>query len=77
LNFILKLEFGLGIFILAVAFIDLTTISYIHDLNNDMFRVFVEYNDLVAIAFVLPWLPSYERFAREWEEVCIDRSLYA
>jgi protein disulfide-isomerase A1 len=59
----------LALAILATAAMDLTTISHVHDLNNNTFRGFVEDNDIVVIGFVLPWLPSCKRFAREYEEV--------
>jgi len=46
--------------------------SYVHDLNNDMFTGFVENNDLVAVAFVLPWLCNYERLSENMKRYNSD-----
>lgn len=47
---------------------DDTTASHVYDLHNDNFRAFIQNHDYVAVGFVLPWLKSYERFSREFEE---------
>lgn len=48
---------------------DDTTASHVYDLHNDNFRAFIQNHEYVAVGFVLPWLKSYERFSREFEEV--------
>ena len=47
----------------------LPTVGFVHDLTDNTFRSFVAENDMVLVGFVLPFLPNYQRFSREFEEV--------
>jgi hypothetical protein len=55
--------------LLATTTMALATVSVVHDLTNDTFRGFVEKNDMVLVGFVLPFLPVFQRFSREYQEV--------
>jgi hypothetical protein len=55
--------------LLAATTMALATVSVVHDLTNDTFRRFVEENDMVLVGFVLPFLPVFQRFSREYQEV--------
>ena len=47
----------------------LATVGLVHDLTNNTFRSFLAENNMVLIGFVLPFLPTYQRFSQEFEEV--------
>jgi hypothetical protein len=57
---------------LAPAMMALPTVGLVHDLTDNTFRSFVAENDMVLVGFVLPFLPNYQRFSREFEEVYIE-----
>ena len=41
----------------------------IQELTKVTLRHFVEANKMALVGFVLPWIPSHQRFSREFEEV--------
>jgi hypothetical protein len=46
-----------------------STLELTRDLTNDTFKDFVEQNNMVLVAFVLPFLHGFQRFMREYQEV--------
>ncbi|KIX98210.1 uncharacterized protein Z520_06290 [Fonsecaea multimorphosa CBS 102226] len=53
---------------LAAAAMAHSSVNHVHDLTDDTFRGFVEQNDMVLVGFVLPFLPGFQRFSREYLE---------
>ena len=57
--------------VLPPSMMALATVGLVHDLTNNTFRSFLAENNMVLIGFVLPFLPTYQRFSQEFEEVYI------
>jgi hypothetical protein len=53
----------------------LSTVGQAHALTHDTFRDFVEQNDMVLVGFVLPFLPVFQRFVKEYQEVALPPML--
>ena len=44
-------------------------VNFVHVLTNDAFGDFVEQNEMVVVGFVLTWVPIYQRFLKQFQEV--------
>ena len=62
---------------LAHSIVAPSAIAPVCELTNDTFRDFVEKNDMVLVAFVLPFLLVFHRFMEVYQEVTTTLNLSA